>query len=123
MPGIEGNRPKWPPTRRPVLATRAPLAQAHGQAGMGSKSSKMLGLLSTGLLQRGQTAGKPPKISQRQRGSRLSVADIRSARIISSRGFAASWVIAAGGGETRYARVMGAAGGAVPGSIKTCSTE
>src|SRR3954468_8971163 len=62
-----------------------------------------------------------PKISQRQRGSRPSVADIRSARIISSRGFAASWVIAAGGGENHYARVMGAAGGAVPVSIKTCS--
>ena len=40
MPGIEGNRPKWPPTRRPVLATRAPLAQARGQAGKGPKSSK-----------------------------------------------------------------------------------
>jgi hypothetical protein len=39
MPGI-GNRPKWPPTRRPVLATRAPLAQARGRAGKGSKSSK-----------------------------------------------------------------------------------
>jgi hypothetical protein len=41
MPGIEGNRPKWPPTRRPVLATRAPLAQARGQVGKGSKSSKI----------------------------------------------------------------------------------
>ena len=41
MPGIEGNRPKWPPTRRPVLATRAPLAQARGQAGKGPKSSKI----------------------------------------------------------------------------------
>src|SRR5438034_9327964 len=40
MPGIEGNRPKWPPTRRPVLATRASLAQARGQAGKGPKSSK-----------------------------------------------------------------------------------
>ena len=40
MPGIDGNRPKWPPTRRPVLATRAPLAQARGQAGKGPKSSK-----------------------------------------------------------------------------------
>ena len=123
MPGIEGNRPKWPPTRRPVLATRAPLAQARGQAGMGSKSSKMLGLLSMGCFNAVKPQGNPPKISQRQRGSRPSVADIRSARIISSRGFAASWVIAAGGGETHYARVMGAAGGAVPGSIKTCSTE
>jgi hypothetical protein len=35
-----GNRPKWPPTRRPVLATRAPLAQARGQTGKGPKSSK-----------------------------------------------------------------------------------
>jgi len=89
----------------------------------GLKIVKKAGLVVDGLLQRGQTAGKLPKISQRQRGSRPSVADIRSARIISSRGFAASWVIAAGGGETHYARVMGAAGGAVPGSIKTCSTE
>ena len=36
-----GNRPKWPPTRRPVLATRTPLAQARGQAGKGPKSSKI----------------------------------------------------------------------------------
>jgi hypothetical protein len=59
MPGIEGNRPKWPPTRRPVLATRAPLAQARGQAGMGSKSSKMLGLLSTGCFNAVKPQGNP----------------------------------------------------------------
>src|SRR6266511_844810 len=38
---FERNRPKWPPTRRPVLATRASLAQARGQAGKGPKSSKI----------------------------------------------------------------------------------
>jgi hypothetical protein len=36
-----GNRPKRPPTRRPVLATRAPLAQACGQVGNGLKWSKI----------------------------------------------------------------------------------
>jgi hypothetical protein len=59
MPGIEGNRPKWPPTRRAVLATRAPLAQAGGRAGIGSKSSKMLGLLSTGCFNAVKPQGNP----------------------------------------------------------------
>ena len=54
-----GNRPKRPPTRRPVLATRAPLAQARGQAGKGSKSSKILGLLSTGCFNAVKPQGNP----------------------------------------------------------------
>src|SRR5215207_890237 len=37
---LRGIGPNGPPTRRPVLATRAPLAQARGQAGKGPKSSK-----------------------------------------------------------------------------------
>jgi hypothetical protein len=41
MPGIRGNRPKWPPARRPVLATRALPAQACGRAGTGPNSSQI----------------------------------------------------------------------------------
>ena len=57
MPGIDGNRPKWPPTRRPVLATRAPLAQARGQAGKGPKSSKKRRLLLADSFKCGQPSG------------------------------------------------------------------
>jgi hypothetical protein len=66
MPGIDGNRPKWPPTRRPVLATRAPLAQARGQAGKDPKSSKSGACCS----QASSNAAIPPDRS----GSRSSVA-------------------------------------------------
>jgi len=95
MPGIDGNRPKWPPTRRPVLATRAPLAQARGQAGKGPKSSKS----GACCRQAPSNAANPPDRS----GSRSSVASLRRRRIITSRWLAAAVrVIAARGGEIHY---------------------
>ena len=53
MPGIRGIGPKGP-CRRPVLATRAPPAQARGGAGKGPKRAK-IDMVAGSLLQTGPT--------------------------------------------------------------------
>src|SRR6266540_2850094 len=71
-----GNRPKWPPTRRPVLATRAPLAQARGQAPKGPKSSKIALTIATSgnSASLGLTLVPDPVLSRR-------IADVPGARL------------------------------------------
>ena len=122
MPGIEGNRPKWPPTRRPVLATRAPLAQARGQAGMGSKSSKMLGLLSTGCFNAVKPQGNPQRSPNAARFPTIRGRHSECPNHLLPR---LCGVMSHCGRRRRnpLCSCDGAGGGAVPGSVKTCSTE
>ena len=117
-----GNRPKRPPLGGRFLP-QGPLWRKHAGRPERAQNRQKCWACCRQAASTRSNRRETPKISQRQRGSRPPVADIRSARIIASGGLAASWVIAAGGGETHYAHVMGAAGDAVPGSIKTCSTE
>src|SRR5882724_5509993 len=91
---LRGIGPKWPPTRRPVLATRA---QARGQAGKGPKSSKSCACCRQASSKAGQTAG-PARFP-------IILGLHSNRRIMTSHGLAAARGIAASGVETHYARV------------------
>ena len=73
------NRPEKAPTRRPVLATRAPLAQARGRAGKGPKSSK------SGACCRRAPSKRSTRKLQGRSGSQPSLAGVRTRRIMTSR--------------------------------------
>ena len=118
MPGIRGNRPKRPPTRRPVLATRTPLAQARGRAGKGPKSAKIGACCRRARFNAVNSEADPVPDCP----SRRIMADRVAARawslIVAAAWPPAAWRLRRGDGETHYVPAGGVAARRMPVSIK-----